>query len=166
MSVITDNVCLQLQSTLVGLVKTVHTAYTFLSSSINAIKTMIQGLQYSATDALNHSAASVDSALDDLIPDFQSEAFDEMLDMINKCAYLKTDKTLSNPLPLLRNLGSAVKQTAQDGVNNLIDGLAEFNVAKLFDALFVRYADDFNFEKIIIDSRCLSINKSLNAVAP
>jgi len=162
LSAVRNNICQKLDGSLTGFISVVSSAYTAVSASINLIKTTISGMQFSTINQLQNAAAQVDAGLDDAIPDFTSE-FSEILDMINSCAFLKTDKTLGNPLTMIRSLKSSMRSDSQSIFDALTSSLAEFNVSKLMDALFVRYADEFKFDDIVpniytiidcIDSLC------------
>jgi len=162
LSAVTNNICAKLDASLTGFIATASGAYKAISSSINTIKTTISGMQFSAIDTLQHAAAQVDAGLNLAIPDFTDE-FTDVLNMINSCAFLKTDKTLGNPLTMIRSLKGSIRADAQNVFNSLTAGIAEFNVSELMDSVFVRYDDEFKFNEIIpniyqiidcIDSLC------------
>jgi hypothetical protein len=149
LSAIRNNICQKLDNSFTGFLGIVSSAYTAVSGSINSIKTMIKGMQYSAINILQQAATQVDSGLNNAIPDIQSDELTEMINIINSCPFLKDDKTLGNPLTLIRTLNSSMRADAQSVFNALTSSLAEFNVAKLMYALFVIYSDEFKFEDII-----------------
>lgn len=147
---IQNSICQKLDYALTGFVTVVAGAYTAVSSTINATKTLIAGMQFSAINVLNNAAAAVDTGLNAAIPDFTDE-FADLLVMINSCAFLRTDKTLGNPLTMIRTLKGSLRGNSQTVFDTLTSSLAEFNVAKLMDSLFVSYDDVFDFGKIVPD---------------
>lgn len=147
-STVINNICAKLDGSFTVFLGVLTSAYTSVNSSINLIKTTISGMQFSAINALNQAAADVDTGLDNAIPDIGNE-FDDILNMINSCAFLRTDKTLGNPLTLIRTLETSMRSDSQSVFNALTSGLAEFNVARLMDSLFVRYGEEFKFGEVI-----------------
>lgn len=148
MSAIQESVCQQLDSALSEYLSTVRLAYTAVSGTINTIKTFINGMIFSATNALQQASNDIINGLDDVIPDFPNEA-NELQKLINACPYLKNNKNLNNLLNTARSLKGSIKKNAQDVIDDLVTSLQEYTAAKLLDGLFVRYADEFKFEEII-----------------
>lgn len=148
LSAVTNNICKKLDSSLSGFVNTARAAYTAVSNGLNTIKTTISGMQFSLINDLQLASAQVDAGLNDAIPDFTDE-FTDVLNMINSCAFLKTDKTLGNPLTMIRSLKGSMRLDSQNIFDSLTSGLAEFNVSKLMDSVFVRYDEEFKFGDIV-----------------
>jgi len=152
MSAIQTNVCTKLDLNLRTFVNATTIARTAVSGIINSVKTLISGLQYSTINELQQLSSDIDTDLNDTIPNLDGGSeFNEMLNMINSCSFLKTDKTLGNPLSLVRTLDTSLRDDSQGVFDQLAAGIGEFSVAKLMDALFVRYATEFNFGQIVPD---------------
>lgn len=163
LSPIQKNICQKLNTELTIFVNGVEFAYTAVSSVLNLIKTTISGMIFTATDILNKAAADVDAGLSSVIPSIPSE-YSEILAIIKACPYLRNDKTLSDPLGMIRSLGGSIQSDAQNIFKDLTSSLAEFNVGKLMDSLFVRYADEFKFGDII--PNIYTIIDCIDAICP
>lgn len=148
MSAIQDSVCQKLDLAFTGFLSSVQFAYTAVSGTINTVKTFINGMVYSATDALQQASNDIMNGLDDAIPNFPEEA-NELQRLINACQFLKNDKTLNNLLTMTRSLKGSIRQGCQNVIDGVVTSLQEYTAAELLDGLFVRYADEFKFEEII-----------------
>lgn len=169
MSILKDNICQQMKSTLDNLITDVSSVYNTASGLISTIRKAILTLKYSSLSEIQSAQSSIDDSIDDNIPNFNSNDINEMTSIINSCAFLRSDKKLGNPTTLIRSMNSTVKNSAKNSINDIVNDLAEFSVAKLMDALLVKYSDDYKFLEIIpkiyqltdcIDSICSSVDIS------
>ncbi len=111
-----------------------------VTTPINAIKTFLQTMQYSVINDINSAIQDINNNIDNMIPDIDDAAINEILYIIRNCPFLCEDLNFKNPITLLKSIEKETKNIAGSLINDLTSGLREFSVAQLIDAMIKKYS--------------------------
>lgn len=140
MSIIKETFCTKLISEFDKRMKMIKSFQQVLDKKIKALTFSINSvLEWSLPAEIQLLDQKININLDIMVPQLPQE-FDEIMELINKCLFAKSDPQLSNPSTFLKQMsndlkGNAFQVLTSIAVTNNGAVIPEFNVAKLVDEL-------------------------------